>query len=212
MKLDDETAAPAPEAEATEVEQAAAAKPKRTRKPKPAAPPPGVDFRALGTVEQLVEAYNDMVPTAVDFNLKKVQPVVMFGSTDIGRTACERLHASITKARALVERKDSTPTKAKSTQKETNMARKTAKKSNASRKAAKKTTKKATGTARSARFKPEAKITIIGKDNPKRKGSEQYERFKRLSNAAGKTVEAYLKNGESTTLRHAVEIGFAKVS
>lgn len=59
----------------------------------------GADFSAL-TGPQLVEAYNEMVLTAVDLGVQTAQPVKRFSGVDAGRARCAKMHAMITDLRA----------------------------------------------------------------------------------------------------------------
>lgn len=57
------------------------------------------DFGTL-TGPQLVEAYNEMVLTALDLGVQTAQPVKRFSGVDAGRARCARMHAMITDLRA----------------------------------------------------------------------------------------------------------------
>lgn len=194
--------APAPKAN-TAPKPAPKAKPKT--KPAEAAAPAGQPpHLACTTVEEYVAAYNDMVPTAVDFGMKKINPVKMFGSTTIGKQACERLHAAILKARKSAE-------KPATTEEETDtMKTKTSKKkskANARKKVGGKTTAKR---APRMSFDENAKITWAGKDNPYRGGRHARTEVVRKHN--GKTVKTFLANkGNSQTLRNCVKAKLASV-
>jgi hypothetical protein len=88
--------------------------------------------------------------------------------------------------------------------------KKTAKKAAAPKKAAK--TAKAAGAGRAGAIPDDAKITVVAKENPRRKGTGQHDRFAILMKHHGKTVGDYMKKGERPTLNLAVERGEVKVS
>jgi hypothetical protein len=88
---------------------------------------------------------------------------------------------------------------------------KTAKKAAAPKKAA----AKAAGAGRAGAIPDDAKITVsaaVLKENPRRKGTGQFDRMAVLIKHHGKTVGEYMKKGERPTLNHAVERGEVKVS
>lgn len=73
-----------------------------------------------------------------------------------------------------------------------------------------KAAKKASSTA-VTQFKLDAKITVIAKDNPKRRGSKEAKRFDRYRN--GMTVQAARDLGmDNLNLTGDVERGYIKVS
>ena len=97
-------------------------------------------------------------------------------------------------------------TTAKGTKKKAAPAKKAAAKKVAP--AAKKVAKKNGGTGK---FAPDAKITIIAKENPRRPGSEKFKDFERAQKSA--TVGEYVKHGGNLgPLRHAISKGWLKVS
>jgi len=179
--------------------EAEAVTPPPPKEKKPKAPPkPKVEseFKKLSTTDELVAAYNDMVPTAVDLGIKNITPVKMFVDVPVGVKACERLHNLIIKSR---EPKSEDKTVAKKSKK-------------------KATTKKSKGNnnkvKRRARpkFNEEAVITFTG-DIPKRKGSAAYERWDKLRKHSGKTVKAFLAaSGKPATLQNAITAKCAKLT
>jgi hypothetical protein len=70
------------------------------------------------------------------------------------------------------------------------------KKKAAAKKAVKKVAKKASGASkgRRAKFSDDAKITLIAKENPRRKGTVAYDKFAKFKN--GMTVGEFIKAGE----------------
>lgn len=207
MRTDEDEAAP-PEATA-----APETKKSQTKKSATTAP----DFDKM-TVEELVAAYNEMILTATDLGIKHATTVTMFSDVGVGVKACRRLHGLIQKIRDPQPKKTAAKTKSGSTAKKAQSAPKASQQEEKmGRKAARKSSKaraKATGARTGTkRIDPALKIHIVGKENPKREGSEQHKRFERLRASNGKTVEHYLGagKGESVTLRHAVAIKYAKV-
>jgi membrane protein involved in colicin uptake len=102
-------------------------------------------------------------------------------------------------------------------------AAKKAKKAAAPKKAAKKAAapkkaaaaKAANSSARAGAIPGTAKITLSAaalKENPRRKGTIQHERFAVLQKFHGKTVDEFLKKGERTALNNAIARGEAKTS
>lgn len=77
--------------------------------------------------------------------------------------------------------------------------------------ARKATTAKATASARTV-VGGEAKITAVSKENPRRAGSVQFDRFAVVQKFSGKTVAQFMAGGgDRDALRYAVHTGDAKL-
>ena len=78
-------------------------------------------------------------------------------------------------------------------------------------KKAKPASKKGGGAGRKSAFAPDAKITVLAKENPKREGSASFKRFALYSKH--KTVESFLKaGGTSGDLRYDMDAKYIKVA
>lgn len=163
-----------------------------------------VDFRQLRTVEELIEAYNDMVPTAVDFGITKIGTVKSFVDVKTGQLACERLHAQILKAREPKPSKVEKTEPAKPVKKESKtMATKTTKS-----KARKAVRGKTTG--KRPVLDDKAKIVVLKKENPFREGSGRHKRVAVLYKS--KTVGDFLKKGKRGTLSYCIANKIVKLA
>lgn len=150
-------------------------------KPQKAEPP---NFQAMETVEELVSSYNEMVQTAIDLGIKKMTTVRTFMDVKTGRLACERLHASILRAR------DPKPAKG-----EKDGDGKMAKK-------AKKSKKSASRSSARAKITGETKVSWSGKANPFRKDSGKWKRTEKVRENSGQTVKTLKSKGvKSGTVR-----------
>jgi hypothetical protein len=190
---------------AAKKKRTSAAKPRNKASEKTSDGPNFRDTEKYHTTEQLVEAYNEMVLTAVDLGVPKVSAVTMFASVDIGAKACERLHGLITKAREADKTEKEKPVK---------KAKKTAAKKSNARKAVKgKTSAAKTGAKRGPRMALDenAKIVWAGKDIPYRGGRAERTEVVRKHN--GKTVRTFVDHGGNTqTLRNCVKAKLASLS
>lgn len=176
--------------------------------------PPDPDFRRLKTVEELVECYCDMVPTAIDLGIPKIGTVKSFPDVKTGVLACERLHFQIKKARDPKSVKKEEEVMAKKASKKTTSKNASKIKKGGAKKGA---TKKATGVKRPrASFDENAKITWLysgenGK-NPCRDGSGKAKRVDGVIKASGKTVKTFLAGGGlARSLAHCVGKKWCKV-
>lgn len=176
--------------------------------------PPDPDFRRLKTVEELVECYCDMVPTAIDLGIPKIGTVKSFPDVKTGVLACERLHFQIKKARDPKSVKKEEEVMAKKASKKTTSKNASKIKKGGAKKGA---AKKATGVKRPrASFDENAKITWLysgenGK-NPCRDGSGKAKRVDGVIKASGKTVKTFLAGGGlARSLAHCVGKKWCKV-
>lgn len=87
------------------------------------------------------------------------------------------------------------PPAAKKAKKAAKKAASPKKSAKSAKKAAPKKAVKSAATGRSAAVPGTAKITIKVKENPRRKGTTQYERFDKLMKFGGKTVEEFMAKG-----------------
>lgn len=158
-----------------------ALKPKSEVKSTDAPAPKDPDFKTLRTVEELVAAYNDMVPTAIDLAVPKISTVRTFVDAKTGVLACERLHAAIKKARVPAA-------KAAAVVKEKKVMAKKSKKAKSKKGASKPRSK----------FDPKSRIVVVAKENPARKGTGRFARVQKVMDS--KTVEACLKKVKAGSL------------
>lgn len=156
-----------------------------------------LDLTGVKTVEQFTALYNEMVPTAIDLGIEKIEVrKEVFQMPDQGKRACERLHNLILKTR------DSLASKAT---KETTV-RKTV------TKAGKKSARNAARGKRMS-LSEDSKITWMGKDNPFREGSGRFKRTELVRTNSGKTVKTFTSHkGRTGTLIYCIKHGLAKVS
>lgn len=165
------------------------------------------------SLERLVEVHNEMILTAVDFGLAG-NPVTEFKSVTEGIAACERLHASIQKAReraAAPPKKERARAKSKAKQaavakiaadagavvagytepSKEKVVKKAAKKTKSAKKAVAKKAK--TNGAGKPRLPDETTITWLADGNPARAGTIFYDRVEKVRKA--KTAGAITKAG-----------------
>ncbi len=162
-------------------------------------PGPAPEFNALKTVEELVEAYNDMVPTAIDLKIPRVGTVKSFVDAKTGQLACERLHDQITKARFPEYAKEKQKVATKSKKSKTSNRTAVRGKTTAAKGGAK------GGTKTRVTFDESAKISVKVKENPCREGTAKFKRYETLLSHNGKTVATYLSHkGNPDTLRNAI--------
>lgn len=140
-----------------------------------------VNFNALTTTAELVEAHNKMLPEAEEVGIKNAGRMKNFISLETGVKACERLRARIDKTRAAGE-KPAAKTKGESTEGDTNMAAKKAKKTSIKKKAAAPKKAAVTKTPRTPK-----------KNGDVRKGSKTEIVKKLLSRASGCTSKEILE-------------------
>ena len=152
------------------------------------------------SVEELTAFYNEMVPTAIDLGIKKINVRKdVFMTQPMGRRACEQLHIQILRAR------DET-----TKQQEKTVKRATSKKLNGKSKG-----KKSSGDrAKRLSLEDTAKIKWLGKDIPFRDGSGKQKRMLNLKSHDGKTVKTFLssKLGKPGTLSFSVRNRFVTVA
>jgi hypothetical protein len=166
--------------------------PKRKAAPK-RKPEPKSELKKPETVEEAVETYNEMVLTAIDLGISKIAAVKMFVDLSTGVKACERLHASIERARDPKSKKE-----------EKDMAKKS--KKSATKKAARSTTGK-------VKLTDETKITWSGKKNPFREKTGAWTRTEKVRENSGQTVKTLRsKKVKTGTIRTLLRLDLVKAS
>lgn len=173
---------------------------------------PKTEFDGAKTVDDLVQKYNEMVLTCVDFGLA-ARTVKSFADVKTGVLACERLHAQIEKARSGNSAHTTKETKVSKKAKKT--AAKKAPKKTAAKKGVKKTSAKKDGGAKRSRVElpKDGKFTWTkGAKNPFREKSAVHGRVQKLMDNSGLTVAELKKKGCKTgTMAYCVREKLATV-